>query len=70
MSLEVDMPLEEVGFDLLGPFPPTKEVTLTSTSGMTTSWDGKAQGPAGPRTRARWRPSSRWICLQATYAHA
>jgi hypothetical protein len=25
MSTEVDMPLEKVGFDLLGPFPPTKE---------------------------------------------
>jgi hypothetical protein len=24
-STEVDMPLEKVGFDLLGPFPPTKE---------------------------------------------
>jgi hypothetical protein len=24
-SMEVDMPLEKVGFDLLGPFPPTKE---------------------------------------------
>jgi hypothetical protein len=24
-STEVDMPLQKVGFDLLGPFPPTKE---------------------------------------------